>query len=85
MATNTKQKQPADLGNVIATIDVNLTTNFCDPSPRERFLDEYNQCPLCGTDLLFTHVTNFVENVAHEEAHCEACKVRTKNAQHSLQ
>ncbi len=84
MATH-KQKQPLALDNVIATIDVNLKTHFRDATPLERFMQEYNECPLCGTELLYTHVTNFVHGSVKEEAHCEACKIRTKDNSHHLQ
>lgn len=52
---------------------------------REQFVEDYNTCCMCGTDLVFTHVTNFVEQTTVEEAFCECCKVRTRKADHSLQ
>ena len=80
-----KQKSPAALDNVIATIDINLSTHFRDATPVEKFLQDYNECPLCGTELLYTHVTNFVNGLVKEEAHCESCKIRTKANEHGLQ
>jgi hypothetical protein len=84
MATN-KLKAPAALDTVIASIDVNLTTHFRDATPHEQYLADYNECPLCGTEMLFTHVTNFVRGDVHEEAHCEACKIRVRDNSHQLQ
>ena len=31
--------------------------------PRQRFLEEYHNCCLCGTEMIFTHNTDFVEGV----------------------
>lgn len=64
----------------IATIDVNISWNA-----KEQFLDDYLNCPLCGSELLYTHVTHFVNQNVAEEAHCEECKIRTKANTHTLQ
>ncbi len=66
----------------IATLDINILTS---PTYKELFLDDQNHCPLCGDELIFTHVTQFLENTVSEEAHCESCKIRVKNNSHSLQ
>ncbi|MCB0342482.1 MAG: hypothetical protein H6626_05895 [Pseudobdellovibrionaceae bacterium] len=50
----------------------------------EEILEEYNHCALCGTELLFTHVTNFVYMSVDEEAHCPSCSVRTIKQEHKL-
>jgi hypothetical protein len=76
--------EPASLDSkIISEIDVNLIIS--NMSNADAFLDEYNHCPLCGTELLYAHVTHFVNNRVHEEAHCEKCNVRTKSNLHSLQ
>ena len=55
------------------------------PSKREQYLQDYNHCPLCGDELVFTHVANFIEGNVQEEAHCMSCNIRTKSAEHDLQ
>jgi transcription elongation factor Elf1 len=53
-------------------------------SPREQFLEEYHHCPLCGTELIYAHVTNFIQEMVKEEAFCSACNIRTKANEHKL-
>jgi DNA-directed RNA polymerase subunit RPC12/RpoP len=55
------------------------------PTTRELFLDDHNNCPLCGSELLYTHVTQFTDLNVAEEAHCEPCNVRVKQNNHTLQ
>lgn len=64
-------------------VDVKL--HISEMSPREQFVEDYNHCPLCGTELLYTHVTDFSYLKVNEEAHCEACNIRTKKDEHVLQ
>ncbi len=52
---------------------------------QEQFLNDYNHCCLCGDELIFTHVTNFIGQDVKEEAHCPSCKVKTKEHHHTLQ
>ena len=68
--------------STIATIEINWAhaTN-----PREEFLEDYLHCPLCGDELLYTHVTHFVHGNVSEEAHCNSCKIKTKSNHHPLQ
>ncbi len=82
-----------DQSKKIATIDVN-TVNKAEPvreiefEPidwRTAFLDEHHSCPLCGSELLLTNVTHFVDQKVREEAFCESCNIRTRHADHSLQ
>lgn len=82
---NKNQKEPLQLSEVISTIDVNIKPFLRGANAREQFLDDYSNCPLCGSELLYTHVTKFVDNTVHEEAHCEACKIKAKNNDHFLQ
>ena len=51
----------------------------------EAFKEDYNTCSLCGTELVFTHVTNFLYGQVDEEAECPSCQVRMKKQCHSLQ
>lgn len=74
---------PDSLRNVIADIKVNLVP--FTPSHRERFLEDYHHCPLCGDELLFTHDTHFANQKVNEEAHCESCHIRIKSHEHNLQ
>lgn len=55
------------------------------PTQREQFLEDYHHCPLCSTELTYTHVTNFVADNVKEEAYCMACNIRTKSNHHGLQ
>lgn len=73
----------------IATLDVNLVaaeTVELEPIDwRTVFLDDHHNCPLCGSELLLTNVTHFVDQKVREEAFCEACNIRTRHSQHELQ
>lgn len=65
--------------NVIAQFNI-----VDKPSAREQFMDEYAHCPLCGTEMVYTHVTNFIAESVKEEAFCTACNIRTKSNSHGL-
>lgn len=56
-----------------------------EPSHLEQFLDDYLHCCLCGTELSYTHVTNFVTLEVAEEARCPSCQIRHKKDAHTLQ
>jgi DNA-directed RNA polymerase subunit RPC12/RpoP len=51
----------------------------------QKALLDYNHCYLCGRELLFVHVTDYVTNSVKEEAHCEHCGIKTKTQKHHLQ
>lgn len=51
----------------------------------EQFLEDYHNCCLCGSELMFTHVTDFILLDVKEEAYCMTCNVRTKQQTHRLQ
>jgi hypothetical protein len=70
-ANNNNQKQAFELADMM--------------SATERFLDEQHNCPLCGTEMLLTQVTHFVDMKVKEEAHCEACKIQVRDSEFSLQ
>jgi transcription elongation factor Elf1 len=52
---------------------------------KEQFLDEHHNCPLCGSEMLITHVTQFIQMKVKEEANCEACKIQVRDLNHQLQ
>ena len=54
-------------------------------SYRDLFLDDQHNCPLCGSEMLLTHVTRFVDHVTKEQAHCEACQIQVRSTDHALQ
>ena len=64
----------------IATIDINFKLDY-----RQQFIEDHHNCPLCGSELLITQVTQFVAQEVTEEAHCEACKIRTRKENYRLQ
>lgn len=51
----------------------------------KRLLKEYNHCCLCGEELLFTHITNFIKFEVLEEAYCSNCNIKNKKEFHKLQ
>ena len=51
----------------------------------QKILKEYKNCCLCGHELVFNHVTNFVHLEVLEEAHCSNCNIRNKKEFHRLQ
>lgn len=55
------------------------------PSPSELFIMDYNHCDLCGSELLFTHVTHFGDQKVDEEAECTSCNMKQKKKTHNLQ
>lgn len=55
------------------------------PTAQEIFLEDYHNCPLCGSELLFTHVTHFLDQQVKEEAACCGCNIKIRSEQHGLQ
>ncbi len=51
----------------------------------ENLLDHYNHCNFCGSNLHFTHVTDFSRNITQETARCPECGVKARQLQHKLQ
>lgn len=53
-----------------------------DPSDllteREAFLQEQNQCCLCGHELSFDHVVDFTQLTVIESASCDPCKIQLR-------
>lgn len=70
-----------------STTDSKVITEFRivpTDSHREQFLDDYHHCCLCGSELVFTHNTNFIALDVKEEAFCPSCNIRTKQNDHRL-
>ncbi len=51
----------------------------------ENLLESYNHCGFCGSNLHFTHVTDFSRNITQETARCPECGVKARQLQHKLQ
>lgn len=45
----------------------------------------YTHCALCGSNLHFTHVTDFARNLTQETARCPECGVKARESMHRLQ
>lgn len=45
----------------------------------------YTHCALCGSNLHFTHITDFSRNLTQETARCPECGVKVRRAMHKLQ
>lgn len=52
---------------------------------RQNMIEYYNNCSMCGSDLDFSHVTQFQYNEVKVEGHCPCCQVQLKNETHQLQ
>lgn len=48
-------------------------------------LDRYNHCTLCGSNLHFSHVTDFSRNLTQETARCPECGIKIRRMMHKLQ
>ena len=59
--------------------------NIVELNFREQYLEEYNNCILCGSELEYSHDTDFIYQVVEEKAHCPHCKIESKNQSHKLQ
>lgn len=80
------QSNKGEKPKVIATIDVKV--HWPKISKRdwlEESLDSHLHCVLCGTDLLFDHKTNFIDQMVLENAKCPHCNIRTRQSDHRLQ
>jgi len=51
----------------------------------EQLLSRYRTCPLCGSNLHFTHLTDFSHSITQEIAKCPECKVKVRDHMHKLQ
>ena len=65
-----------------------IELNECLPQfigPVEKMLKRYQQCPICGGHLHFSHTTDFNHNITHELAKCPECQIRIRKVVHRLQ
>lgn len=46
---------------------------------------KYTHCPLCGSNLHFSHITDFGKNLTHETARCPECSIQIRKHMHRLQ
>jgi predicted RNA-binding Zn-ribbon protein involved in translation (DUF1610 family) len=46
---------------------------------------KYTHCVSCGSNLHFTHVTDFSRNLTQETARCPECGIQALQAMHRLQ
>jgi len=66
------------------TTDANQTLAQFFGNPRE-VIDRYTHCVLCGANLHFSHVTDFVQNLTQETAKCPECGIKVRRVVHRLQ
>lgn len=45
----------------------------------------YAHCPICGSNLHFSHVTDFIRNLTLESARCPECGLKGRKITHKLQ
>ncbi len=62
-----------------------ILSRYEHESLEKKFLDEEENCILCGEKLMFVHISNFIHNLIEEEASCTSCGIKNKKQQHSLQ
>ncbi len=48
-------------------------------------VERYCHCALCGANLHFSHVTDFIRNLTQEIARCPECGIKAREATHKLQ
>jgi hypothetical protein len=46
---------------------------------------QYSHCALCGSNLHFTHITDFSRNLTQETARCPECGIKIRRVMHKLQ
>lgn len=75
-----KEDPLTEATNVVAEFHITGPTDR-----RSQIIAEYNTCVLCGSDLEFTHITQFIRQEVTEEARCPSCNIRHKKEMHRLQ
>ena len=51
----------------------------------EEVVERYSHCPVCGSRLHFTHLTDFSRNLTQETANCPECTIKVRRVMHRLQ
>jgi len=52
---------------------------------KDTLVARYKSCPLCGSNLHFNHITDFILNTTHEIAKCPECRIKVRELMHKLQ
>ncbi len=70
----------------IAKLTVEAVIHRAEPiDHRQSMIEYFNHCSLCGSELEFTHVTQFQYGEVHMEGFCPCCEIKLKDEVHSLQ
>lgn len=48
-------------------------------------VNRYLHCVICGSNMHFTHITDFARNTTEENAKCPECGVQAQRSLHKLQ
>lgn len=76
---NTKAK-------TVATIDINLHIPKVESKAwLDESIEDHFHCVLCGTELVFRHKTDFIQQNVTERAHCPSCGVKNRECTYGLQ
>lgn len=51
----------------------------------QEVVSRYLHCAICGSNLHFTHITDFSRNVTEENAKCPECGIKAQRSLHKLQ
>jgi hypothetical protein len=54
-------------------------------SSADEAVSRYTHCAMCGSNLHFTHVTDFSRNLTQETARCPECGLKARQIMHRLQ
>ena len=54
-------------------------------SNTQDLVERYMHCAICGSNLHFTHVTDFVKDLTYESARCPECGIQVRKVMHRLQ
>ncbi len=61
------------------------SNKFEELTPREAFLQDVNHCCLCGHQLKFDHLVDFIQLNVIENASCSPCKIQLRKRFFTLQ
>jgi DNA-directed RNA polymerase subunit RPC12/RpoP len=78
---STEAKESLDL---MAPVSAHIHAMTHQDWQRQR-LEDLLECAICGSELMFTHVTHFINQETEEEAHCPSCRIRVRQQRHRLQ
>ena len=70
----------------MASLPVEAVIHRSEPMDhRQNMIEYFNNCCICGSELEFTHVTQFQYGEVKMEGFCPCCEVRLKDEVHRLQ